>query len=270
MNARKQFLDVQPYVRPPRMSAWMAVVLTLHLVKAAPARMQARTRAALEALRAACAELQSVARDRLRISRENMRPLDAALDSGWIGLRMALDAVARLAGTPEADRATFLLPRVLPRGTEFVRFAYEAQWNESENLLAKIDEDGLAPQIDALVGGHFLAFIRRAHAAYGEALGLGESLLETPDTTAIANAVTNVAYAIAEYGRMMVGELDRNDPESVARFLKAMAPLDRHRAKQSRSSGGGGGEDVVVDTPIEPDADDTDIDPSAPIPPIEG
>lgn len=120
------------------------------------------------------------------------------------------------------------------------------------------------------MGGHFLAFIRRAHAAYGEALGLGESLLETPDTTAIANAVTNVAYAIAEYGRMMVGELDRNDPKSVARFLEAMAPLDRHRAKPR--SGGGGDDDVVVvdDDPIDPDADDTDIDPNAPIPPIEG
>lgn len=266
MPARNDLLDLQPYVGPPRLSAWSAVVLTLQLIKAAPLEMQERTRDALEALRAACINLQSIARDRLRLSPESLRPVDATLDSSWVALRMALEAAARLAGTEMGDKATYLLPRVLPRGTEFVKYSYEAQWNESENLLAVIDEEGLEAEIAALVGPHYLAFIRRAHAAFGEGLGLGETLVETPDTTAIAKAISEVAFAIAEYGRRMVGiELDRNDPASVARFKKAMAPLDRHRARQARSKGAE--EDVVVEPPP-PDPEDEGVDPTQPIPPI--
>lgn len=267
MPARNEFLDVQPYVRPPRLSAWSAVVLTLHLLKAAPKGLQKRTRDALELLRDDCVALQSVARERLRLSPENLRPLDVALDSAWVGLRLALEAAARLVGTPEGDKAAYLLPRVFPRGTEFVQYSYEAEWNASEDHLAVIDEENFEPEITAVVGPNYLPYIRRAHAAYGEGLGFGETLLETPDTTAIANAVSNVAFAIAEYGRLMVGlELDRNDPESVARFKKAMAPLDRHRARFSR---GGGDDGVVDDEPIEPPpVTDEDVDPTGPIPPI--
>ena len=127
-----------------------------------------------------------------------MRQYDLPLDSGWIGLRMALEALSRLTGTPEADRATVTLARALPNGTDFVRFAFEEEWAESENLLTRIAEEGLDTDIEALVGPAFLTFIRSAHAAFGEALGLGTTARELPDTTAVAEAVGNVAYAIAQ------------------------------------------------------------------------
>ena len=257
--------DVQPYVRPVRVSAWKAVVLCLRLLMIAPADLTARTRAALEAVRAACIALQAIARQRLRSSPENLKKYDAALDSGWVGLRMALEAVARLTGTPESDRAIVLLPRVLPRGTGFVQYAYEQQWTESENLLAGIDEEALEPEIQALIGPAFVPFIRSAHAAYGEVLGLGSTPREITETTALAQAVAQVSFAIAEYGRLMVGELDRNDPENVARFKKAMAPLDAYRAANARS--GASEEEEEVDAPADPV---TDVDPNGPVPPVPG
>jgi hypothetical protein len=256
-------VDVQPYVRPPRVSAWKAVVLCLRLLIAAPPDLMGRTRAALEAVREACIALQGIARQRLRSSPENLKKYDVALDSGWVGLRMALEAVARLIGTPESDRAIVLLPRALPRGTGFVQLAYEQQWTESEDLLAGIDSEALEPEIEALIGPAFVPYIRGAHAAYGKALGLSSAPKEIAETTALADAVAQVSFAIAEYGRLMVGELDRNDPENVARFKKAMAPLDAYRAANARS----GASEEDVDAPVDPA---TDVDPNGPVPPVPG
>ncbi|MCB9593518.1 MAG: hypothetical protein H6719_12360 [Sandaracinaceae bacterium] len=76
----------------------------------------------------------------------------------------------------------------------------------------------------------YLPFIRRAHAAFGDALGLRADRPEAPSTTAIADASSALAFAIAEYGRLLTGELDRTDPDRVATFRRAMTPLDEHRA----------------------------------------
>lgn len=256
-------INVQPYVRAPLLSAWKAIVLCLRLLLAAPADLSARTRAALEMVRTTCVELQTAARQRLKLSPESLRRFDAPLDSGWVGLRMALEAVARLTGTPEADRATILLARMLPNGTNFVQFAYERQWTESENHLIRIDEERLEAEVVALVGPLFLPFIRSAHAAFGEALGLGSTPISVADTTAVGVAVDQVSFAIAEYGRMMVGELDRNDPASVERFKKAMAPIDAYRAANSRTT-------TNEEEDLEVLEDLLDVDPIGPIPPVPG
>lgn len=89
----------------------------------------------------------------------------------------------------------------------------------------------------AVAGAHFLPFIRRAHDAFGEALGVLNAPRELPDTTALAGAVNALSYSIAEYGRLMVGELVREDAASVERFRRAMGPLDHHRASARRAPG---------------------------------
>lgn len=256
-------MDVQTYVRAPILSAWKAVVLGLRLILAAPADLSERSRAALEAVRAAIIAVQAIARQRQRASPESLKKYDTPLDSGWVGLRMSLEAVARLVDTPEAERATKLLARVFPAGTGFVQLAYEQQWTESENLLTRIDEDGLEAEIVALVGPLFLPFIRAAHLAFGEALGLVSAPREMAETNALGEAVSEASFAISEYGRIMAGELDRADPASVERFKKAMAPLDAFRATHARGAPQGGD----VEPPVEPE---TDVDPEAPIPPIPG
>ena len=59
---------------------------------------------------------------------------------------------------------------------------------------------------------------------------------EREDTTALADALEALKGAIAEYGRLMVGWLDWNDPDDVKAFRAAMAPLDAHRRSSSSSS----------------------------------
>ncbi len=60
----------------------------------------------------------------------------------------------------------------------------------------------------------------------------------------------------------MVGELDRNDPASVERFKKAMAPIDAYRAANSRTTNEEEDLEVLEDL--------LDVDPIGPIPPVPG
>jgi hypothetical protein len=214
-------------------------------------------------VREAAVDAQSVARDRMRMSPERVRPLDTKLDSAWIALRDALGAKARLVGTEMGDRAAKLLPRVLPGGTDFVQSSFDEAWAYSENLLTNIDEKGLEPEISEVVGSEFVSFIRSAHRELGEGLGLGERARELPSTTAVAEANDKLAVAIANYGRLLVGWVDLEDPESVRAFQRAMQPLDAYRASLGgRGNGepeddGAPNEDDGVTDPIPPVGSDT-------------
>lgn len=54
------------------------------------------------------------------------------------------------------------------------------------------------------------------------------------------------------------------DAGEVARFKKAMAPLDAYRAANAR---GGASEEEELDAPVDPV---TDVDPNGPVPPVPG
>lgn len=256
------FFDVSPYVSPTRFGALAGVFLARAVLQAAPSRPSKRVRAALVGVRDAGEALRAVARERMRTVPRNLQPLDAALDSGWVGLREAIESRSRLIGVPSGARAAKLRDLLFPEGTSFVRADYRQQWAASQLHLERIDEEELAAEIDALAGPDYLPFIRRAHAAFGDALGLGADRPEAPSTTAIADASSALAFAIAEYGRLLTGELDRTDPDSVATFRRAMAPIDEHRATAF------GPRSRLTDEPVVEPEPEVDID--QPMPAVEG
>ena len=250
-----------------RFSAAVGLVLAMRLLKVAPARLPARIVDALTTLRASAVALQQVAVDRLRLSPQNLRPLDLALDNAWMALSEAIAAVARL-DTPLGQEARALLGKVFPRGTSFVKATYE-EYTTSSQILQLIEQQRLEPAIRRVAGDAFLPFIRASHEAFGEGLGLGASTPEVTDSTGIARAVVDLADAIADYGRLMVGWLDWNDPAKVTAFQKAMAPLDAHR----KSIGGTRPTDEPSaepgEEPVEPSAEPTeDVSPTDPVPPL--
>ncbi len=166
----------------------------------------------------------------MRRGTRDLRHLDAALDGGWLGLREAIVARSRLPGHPLAERAAALAKTLFPDGLGFLRASYNEQWTLSQLHLERIAEEDLQPEIDAVGAGEFVPYIRNAQIAFGEALGVGESGIPVDDTTALSRASANLGDAIADYGRILAGEVDRDDPASVARFRDAVAPIDRHRA----------------------------------------
>lgn len=255
-------LDFVPYVTPTRFSNAWGVVLSIQLLRAAPETPPALARAALEKLREAALHSQSVAVDRLRASPENLKPIDARLDGGMAGLRDVLVAKSRLTGTDVGERAARLVRQVFPNGVSFVLLGYNEEWVAAKSHLARIDEDGLAAEIDALAGPEFLPFIRAAHAELGDALGVGTTPLAVSETTAVQDANLQLAKAIANYGRAMVAFVDEDDAESVAAFKQAMYPLDAYRRAFFARGGAPG-------TPEEPVVD-PEVSPTDPIPPVPG
>ncbi|MGE0789804.1 MAG: hypothetical protein AB7S26_29295 [Sandaracinaceae bacterium] len=231
-----ELFDVAPYVNAPRFTGLSGVFLSRALLQAAPSSPTPRVRMALVAVRDSAEQLRRVVRERMRTSPRNLRPLDAQLDSGWVGLRETLEAKSRLEGTPIAARAATLLSSLFPDGTAFVRADYREQWAASQIHLERIDEENLADEIAALAGADYLPFIQRAHDAFGEAMGLGEEIPEVADSNALARAIADVAGAVADYGRILAGEVDRADPASVSAFRRAMAPIDAQRRASKRSA----------------------------------
>lgn len=252
--------DVSHYVTPTRFGGLSGIFLARALLQAAPAEPSDRLRGALVNVRDAAEQLRAVARERMRTSPRNLRPLDGRLDSGWVGLRETVEAKSRLVGSDVGDRAAALAATLFPNGTAFVRAGYREQWAASQLHLERVEEEGLTGEIEALAGAEYLPYIRNAHTAFGEALGLGEDIPANPDTSALSSASTSLGQAIAEYGRIMAGELDRDDEASVTSFRRAMAPVDDQRRSFGKARGSRE-EDVEESEP--------EVDLEEPMPPVE-
>lgn len=261
-------LNLAPYLQPTRFSGPGGVVLGMQVLSAAPTSPTPAIHESLTGVRNATVALQGSLGERLVQGGSVLAALDTSLDSIWVGLRMSLEGLARFEATDTARRAAELLPKVLPQGTAFVKATYAEQWSTTDNLLQRIDELGLAEELEALLGAELLPLVRGKHEAYGRALGIGGTVDE-PDTRAIQEGSTRLAHALVDYGRVMVGWVRPEDAESVAAFQKAMRPIDRHRAafygRASSSTEEPTPEPVVdvgEDTP-------SPTDPVPPVPPLE-
>ena len=98
---------------------------------------------------------------------------DARVDNGWGALLDRLEAYAALpvATFPKAARARLLVDLISP-DRAWLNLSFAAQWAESNKRIQRIDDEGLAADIDALAGKEFLVEVRSAHAEYGAALGM--------------------------------------------------------------------------------------------------
>ena len=248
-------LNFSHYVTTTRFSAADGIVLGMQLITAASGIDAPRPRRALALMREEVVTHQDITRGRLKPTGSALRTIAARLGSGYVGGRMILDGRMRITTGEARKRVESLRMRLLPQGTKFVTGDFTEIWTTSDNLLRRVEEQGLEAEIEALVGASFLPFIREQHAAFGEALGVGEKAVDVPDGRAVSSQISVLAAAIAAYGRAMVGWVDTEDEDSVAAFQRAMAPLDRHR----RTLGNGGRDE-------EPEAPAVEDDPDAPSP----
>ena len=182
------------------------------------------------------------------------------IDNAWAILLDRLEAYASLpaAKFPKAARARELINSI-SKDREWLKAAYEAEWAESQKRLKKIDDEDLAPDVDALAGPEFLVEVRSAHKAYGIALGVTKSP-EGAEEVNLADPLRALARSIARYGVAVAGMID-DDPATLAIVRKALRPIDDFREGQARRSSGGGG-----DTPAPAPAPAT---PTTPVPEVK-
>ena len=250
--------DFRSYVSTTRFATAVGIIIAIQLLRGAMADAGGRVQVTLEKMREAAVHAQAVMVERLRTAPETLRPLDARLDAGFMALREVLEGKARLVGTEIGERAARLLLQVLPEGTAFVQLTLAEEWVVAKSHLDRIARDRLEQEIAEVAGPELLPFITEAHVALGEGLGLGETPLVASDTDALRKANQRLSKAIAAYGRAMVGQVDEDDPESVAAFKRAMYPLDAYRRTAFAR---GAAETELADPSV-------DVSPTDPIPPL--
>lgn len=148
-------------------------------------------------------------------------------------------------GTPEDDaaakEASKIIARIFADKLTFTQMTYVRQWAHADRLLADIDaapeaddeaDEPLAATIDRLLGTSALAFVRRAHAAYGEALEITKAAKEAPG--GVREPKRRVEVAIVQYALTLFAVHPPNtSDETNALLAKALLPIDEVRAAQS-------------------------------------
>jgi hypothetical protein len=233
--------DAETYSTVPTQNAALTIALARRLIQQMPASVAADPAVAVAAnrMRSRAAALRTERLKQLeQTAAVDKRPFDQAEDNAWRALygRLVPYVDVGVAGAPEA--AT-LLQSVFPKGLTFSTLKYPEQWEESERLLQRIDQQGLATQLDQLSGPAFLAAVRAAHQAFGAALGLTQPTAPPPAAAAIAETLRALRDAIRFYSRRVVALADEEAPATVTVVEAALAPLREAQAalRQRRARG---------------------------------
>ncbi len=249
MAMPREDIDINEYTRVPIMDVPTAYSLGCALLAAVPTG-KARTelvRAAARTLREALVMLRDSWTASLKYGPADRRAFDVVADASWRALYYALFALTLLSGDPDdeetAKLASEIVARLFADRLTFTQLQYTSQWAHADRLINDIDaapEPGsgqkkpLADTIDKLVGRRFLAFVRRAHLAYGEALEITKAGTEAPG--GVREPKRRVEVAIIDYVIALFAALRPNESDQGRQtVLQALAPIDKVRAEQSRS-----------------------------------
>jgi hypothetical protein len=228
-------IDFTSYAGPVRATSRSAPVLAARLENGAPSDLSSSQREALTLVRVRADEVQAVQSERDRLAPAKTRAVREAVGGAWNAVHDGLHAASRLSGTERADTALRVLDSLFPFGVGFVLADAEGCWAESERHLERVDTEGFAPTIDGLLGPEFLTGLRAKHADLGNAIGVGSAPRAIPSSTALNVALKRFGQAVGRYARLMMAAVDEDNDESCRRFLRAVAPIDVHRAN-ARSS----------------------------------
>lgn len=229
--------DPSLYATVPTRTPGASLSLARGLLSAAASEPEPPVAKRLAKVRKAAKRLQVawVEAGRSNATVSDVRPLDVALDRSWSCLRTRLDGAAQLGDDDHAPRATVLLQTLFPTGLDFLKLPYAEEWAESERRLAMIKRDGLASELEALAGKPYLPAVKKAHTAYGAALGITDKKAATVDAVRVVEPLRALQAAIGSYARTVVGLVDEDDTASVAAAQEQLEPL--LRAKRPRASG---------------------------------
>jgi hypothetical protein len=247
--------DPTPYVRPPIFDVPSGVALAIALLSAAPKPAPAHVKSAAKKVHTDTIALQAAwAKADSDPAPADKRKADMRIDNAWGILLDRLEAYASLPieKFPKAARARVLIDTV-SKNREWLKMPYGAEWAESGKRLQKIDDEDLAPDIDALAGPEFLKEVRQAHKAYGIALGVTEAAPEALEIN-LSVPLRTLSRSIARYGIAVAGMVD-DDAATLAMVRKALRPIDDYREAQARRTSSGGSEEpaapkVTPSTPV--------------------
>jgi hypothetical protein len=242
-------IEYQNYVRNVRSSSTLAPVLAARLVKAAPVDLTTVQKKALRFVVECADEIAATQSERDRMGPGKLRPVLDAYTNDWTAFYQALAAKARVPSrvSDVGHRAQKLEESLFPDGVSFTKLPAESAWSEGKRRITRIDDEELAREIADLIGEEFVTAARDSTSTLADAIGTGAADHTTPSSTGVSERLLKFGRAVGRYGRLLVGDCDEDDPASVERFLKAMAPIDVHRAAM-RAGGTDAGDEPPAPT----------------------
>ena len=171
-------------------------------------------------------------RELIPLQEENTREVDSLADVLWGALRELLETLSRMADRfDRAAKAKQLLGQIFPKSSGFLRLPYAEQNVTMDTTLQRIDNEGLAKSIDAVVGPELLQQIRAVHPRYGAMVG--RRLKEAGPAASLLDHVRMLQRAIVEYATAVASTVDGDDPGTFEPARTALRPIDNHRDQVS-------------------------------------
>ncbi len=223
-------LDPSLYLHAPQLDVAGSLSLGKAMLAAAPRGASEGVKKSARVLHGAVVTLdKAFTASAPAASLEDMRPLDHTLDGCWGAVRDRLEAFAVLPESSKArGRALAIAAELFPDGTSFLKLNYPSEHAESDKRLAIVKTH--AKDLETLVGGEFIDALRKAHTAYGKALGITEA---KPGAPAAPNLREPLDALRAAIGKDTVQLLAWADGDG-ASALQALAPMDQLRALRNR------------------------------------
>jgi len=156
------------------------------------------------------------------------RAADQVIDAVWRAFHAWLQAFTRLPtnlATDQVASAQQLLGEFFADGLQFTQAAYRAEWAESGARLQRLAQTGQDAVVRTLGGDVFLKALATAHQAYGEALGLTADRAAPAVPARLKEPLQAFQTALRTYIVRVAGQVDDDDPQTVALARKLLAPL---------------------------------------------
>lgn len=169
---------------------------------------------------------------------EPSRALDQEADGSWSNLRARFLAYAGLpvALFPEARRAQEIVDSLFgDRGLDFVRDTHVLQWSSMSTLLKRIDDEGLAADIDKLAGPEFLQHIRNVHPRY-QAM-VQTSLQRDASQQNLLEHVRLIQRAVVAYATRVCATVEDDDLTTIETARDALVAIEKMRLTASNKRG---------------------------------
>ncbi|AGP42382.1 hypothetical protein BE04_30080 [Sorangium cellulosum] len=272
--AKRIDFDPTPYLRPPKLDVRQAIALSVALLSALPREATGGMKRTARAMRKATLAMNKAWSQRRRAAAAprpaSKAKADYRVDTAWAALKMRLDACAYLPSEahPKAERAGEITKALFPEGLEFLKLPMDLEWAESNSLLGRLDEDeALGKDVVEIAGPEYLAEVRAAHIAYGQALGITKAHETTGDVAALREPLRELVGSIGDYLLQVVASVDREAPETIEAARHSLAPLDRVRQAAARRAAGKGGK-AGAEEAEEAEEALPEVDPDAPIPDV--
>lgn len=228
------------YAHAPRMTVEGGMTLCRVLADSCPASMPASVKKAAKRLFevAEAAQFAYTLRRKAvaKTSPEDARPIDRNADSSWGALRSRLQAYAMLPQEtyPDAKRAAEILASLFGEaGLSFLTESYPEQYAIADSVVRRIDDEGMAADIDRLAGKEFLENVRTQHVAYGKMV---QSVLQREEELSedLNEHVRAMGQEVVDYSTKVLASIDRDKPATIAAARTALRPIDAFREATQR------------------------------------